>query len=149
MTPPRTENRPIIPIEEAKKFGAQAPAFAVVLGLGKDFHLPASAHSSNVRAARREPQTFMVDGVVFKTPVTFGDRLVLVEATAPLIGFYNAEPGVFCGAYGTPVLHKAWDVEVAATFRPYISSAPAVVYETITLTVLGEHEPKSKSFFTP
>lgn len=148
MTPPRTENRPIIPIEEAAKFGAQAPAFALVLGLGREYHLPASAHSSNVRSARRDPQTFLVDGVVFKTPVTFGDRLVLVQATAPLIGFYNAEPGVFCGAYGTPILDRAWDVEVAATFRPYISSAPAVVYESITLTVIGEHQPKPKTAFS-
>lgn len=143
------ETRTLIPIEEARKLGAQAPAMAIVLGLARDFHLPASVHSSNVRAARREPQTFMVDGVVFREPVTFGDRLVLVEATAPLIGFYNAEPGVLCGAYGSPVLHRAWDVEVVATFRPYVNSAPAVVYETITLTVIGQHEPKSKTVLTP
>lgn len=147
MTPPETEPRRLIPIEEAAKFGAKAPPFAVVLSVAKDFHLPATVHSSNVRAARRDKEVYMIDGLVVRAPVTFGERLVLVEATAPLIGFYNAEPGVFCGAYGSPTLHKAWDIEVAATFRPYINSTPAVVYESVTCRVLGEHDPKPKTFF--
>lgn len=144
-----TDRPKLIAVDEAAKFGARSAPFAMVISLSKDYHLPGTVHSSNVRAARRDQSIFMLDGVVLRAPIVFCDRLILVESTAPLIGFYNAELGALCAAYGSPILHRAWDVTVAATFRPYVNSTPAIVYETVTLNVLGEHTPKSDILFTP
>jgi len=136
MNPPATE---LISPEEARSQGASAPATAMVLAVGEAYHAPASVYSSNVRSMHRDgDKVFVCEGVVLPKPVIFNQELILVESTAPLLGFYNAEPGVLCGAYGKPQPLRAWRVVVGSTLKPYVISG-AIHYESIVFHLVAEH----------
>lgn len=135
--------------EEAVALDASAPGSAIVLTLVREFRVPVSVHVSNVRSAwrqasERSPRTggvFICGGVVVREPLMLGEEFFLVEAVAPLSGFFNPAPGVLCAAYGKPILHKAWNVTVGPTVNPAISSAMAIVYETVVFYVQSEYTP--------
>lgn len=138
MTHPGTKD--LITPEDAAKLGARDPKVALILAVAETFHVPSSVFGSNVRSAHNDRDVvFVCDGVVMAEPLVGGKAMVLIEALAPLLGFYNAEPGVLCAAYGKPVLHRAWNVVVGSTIRPIVSSANTIYYEAVVFHVQSEH----------
>ncbi len=139
MTPQGTE---LLSGEEAKAQGASAPAMAIVLTLSKDdARAPHTVNASNVRSMRHCGAVLSCEGVVMKEPVVFGQEFILVESTAPLLGFYNPAPGLLSAAYGRPVFHRAWKVAIGQTFKPYVNMIPAIHYEGVNLQVVSEIKP--------
>jgi len=127
-------------IEEGQQKGATAPLFAVCIKLGRTPTAPPSIHGGNVRGMTRLGDAFLADMVVVADELHPGDNLILVESTAPLIGYYNPEPDVICGAYGRPVVRAAWNVTVGHVVSQTIASGPAVHYEGILLHITTEIE---------
>lgn len=146
MSHPETET--LIKPEEAEAAGAHAAPIAIVLSLTKGGGVPSTVLGTNVRAASREGDTFLCQGVVVREPVVFGQEMVLVEATALLLGFYSAgydddHAPILCAAYGKPMPHRSWRVVVGQTFKAYVIDGPAVHYEGMTLTIVSELDRKT------
>jgi len=140
MNPPSTE---LIAPEEAAKLGAHAnPPVSIVLTAVEKFGLPTSVYASNVRAMRRIEPNLMCHGVVTNTPLEWNKEMVIVEAMAPLLGFYNHgvdEDGkpVLVAAYGKPTLTKAWRVAVGPTLQP-TAYLGAFHYESVVFYIRSE-----------
>jgi len=146
MSPQETDT--LIKPEDAAAHGAHAAPIAIVLSLTKGGGVPSTVLGTNVRAASREGNVFLCQGAVVREPMVFGQEMVLVEATAPLLGFYSGgydvdHAPILCAAYGKPVIHRSWRVAVGQTYKPYVIDGPAVHYEGLTLNIVSEIDPKT------
>ena len=118
----------LITPEEAEKQGISGSPIAIGVALGETFRHLYDLRGSNVRGFTNEGGVFICSGVVLPKPIPPDGKFVLAEYTAPLLGFYNAEPGVTCAAYGKPVLNRAWRVSVGSTAGSWAAGG-AVYYE--------------------
>jgi hypothetical protein len=143
----------LITPEEAAVLDAHAPPVALMLSLGSVFSVPPNIHASNVRTMREGVidgtiSHLCCDGVVTREPLVSGQKLVLVESIATLLGFYNngvdadGAP-IIVAAYGKPFLHRAFDVTVGPAMPP-ISYTSSLHYETVVLHVVSMRRPKSE-----
>lgn len=127
-------------VEEGQQKGATDPLFAICIKLGRTPRAPSSVHGGNVRGMTRLGEAFLVDKVVLRDELHPGDNLILVEATAPLIGYYNPDTETICGAYGRPVICAAWNVIVGHVVSQTIVNEAAVHYEGILLHITTKIE---------
>jgi hypothetical protein len=132
----------LITPEEAEKQGISGAPIAVGATLGETFKNLYDLKGSNVHGfVDCHNGVFICSGVVLPKPIPPNGKFVLAEYTAPLLGFYNAAPGVICAAYGKPVLGKARNVYAGSTVGACAVEG-AAYYDTVVLHFESDFVPK-------
>lgn len=143
------ETRAMLTIEEGRRLGDSAAGAAVAISLGREFGIPTDVRASNVRSAFRPSQTTVIlcQGVVSRRALVYGEKMVLVEAAAPLLGFYNGgfEPDgtpILAAAYGKLELVRAWNVMVGSTVNATVMTN-VFHYQDMILHIDSNFDPKT------
>ena len=133
----------LISVEEAAAQGVTESPIAAVASIDENYRVPYSVQGSNVLrfwSEKADPKTLFCENVVMRRELKVGDGLILVLSIAKLLGFYNAEPGVICPAYGKPEMSGAWRVVVKSVIRPTHMSG-VVVHDAVIVEVAESYNP--------